>query len=98
MKQTTIFKTCMTAPTINNNGTSGKELLGQIREAYSAVEAAIDALRKAAPNGRDYQTAPEGSFEAAREAYHARLQALSEIRSDLFGVGVQIARQAVRVF
>jgi hypothetical protein len=96
MKQTPIFKTCMTAPTINNNGTSQARLLEQFSDARAAIDKAISALRETAPHGRDFMTAPEGSFEAARTAFWERMDALQEISSDLMTVEVQIARQTQR--
>ncbi len=86
------FQHTMVAPKININGTSAQELIENHLEARDAVEAAITALRKANPHPRDYQGEPD-SYKFAREAYHARLGALQELVSDLYGIAINIDHQ-----
>ena len=45
-------------PTIHFNGTSRLHLLETHQRLYSALDAAMEALKNAAPNGRDYY--PQG--------------------------------------
>jgi len=89
------FPTCMTAPTVNSNGSSAESLMRDVMDARAAVEDAIRAFRACAPHGRDFQTAPAGSFEAARSAFWQRMDALQAISSDLYGQAIQI-QQSVR--
>ena len=42
-------------PHLNPNGTTPKELLKQQMDVMSALIIAIEKLRQAGPNGRDYQ-------------------------------------------
>jgi hypothetical protein len=44
------------APTINLNGTHGPDLYESLGRVVDALEDSLDALRRAAPNGRDYLT------------------------------------------
>lgn len=43
-------------PVVNMNGTSREELMRQAFDVSNAAEALIQALGRAAPHGRDYQT------------------------------------------
>ena len=56
----------VTKPTINLNCTSPKELLDEQLLAIHALPVAISTLAIAAPNARDYQTAPTGAFAQAQ--------------------------------
>ena len=53
-------------PYPNPNGITPKELLKQQMDVMSALITAIEKLRQAGPNGRDYQTAPPGALCKAR--------------------------------
>lgn len=67
-------------PTINLNGSSRDDLIEPRREAFDHLQAAIEALRKATPHGRDYPGDPE-RCSRDREEHFARLgqlQALSD--------------------
>ena len=68
---------------VNLNGSSAKSLLEENREAWRALETAREALTKAMPNGRDYQTAPEGAYQAARAQHIARIESVVNIQLDL---------------
>ncbi len=56
-------------PTVNLNGSDGKQLLAQYREIYEMFAPLMEAMAKARPHGRDYQTMPGGSYEKARFQY-----------------------------
>ncbi len=73
----------MTKPTINLNGSSAAELAKQNREAYIAVQAAVNALCAITPHGRDYQLAPE-TYQAARDEHNARVKALQGVADELY--------------
>ena len=88
------FPILMVAPRVNINGDTADSLLEDHKAAMHAVRAAIEAVRKCAPHGRNYQTmeTPE-SFQYAQEAYRLRLGALIDIEDDLMGVALAIHYQ-----
>lgn len=67
-------------PTINLNGTSRDDLIEPRRKAFDHLQAAIDALRSAAPNGRDYPGEPERCLKDRDEHWRrlGQLQALAD--------------------
>jgi hypothetical protein len=69
------------APVVHPNGTSKEELLNLREEAYSALDAAADALRQMAPNARDYQGWED--FERARTQHAARVKALRDVQKGI---------------
>ena len=73
----------MMLPTIHMNGTSRAELLAGYVEAIEALDEAIAALRRAAPNGRDYYPQSPQAYPQARDEHLARIAALDAIRQDL---------------
>ncbi len=82
------------APLININGTSADELLAQIINAMTAVRKAMQVVTDAAPHGRDYQTASDGSaFRLATNEHRSRLLRLTEISNELDSIGQQICEQ-----
>ncbi len=70
------------APTVNINGSSKKDLQSQQKTAYIALSDALEAMLKAAPHSRDFQTAPEGAFETARAQHDARLAVVGRLQAD----------------
>lgn len=70
------------APLIHGNGTSAEELKTNLENAYAAIYAAQDVLRKCAPNGRDYYV---GDVHLCRaEAQHRRRQeSLTDVMQSL---------------
>ena len=83
-------KPSVIAPVVNLNGTSVNELLEQIQTAAFAVQTAYQALQLAAPHGRDYQTAPAGTYGNAREQYSVWMGQLNDIHNGLHEIGCQI--------
>jgi predicted AlkP superfamily pyrophosphatase or phosphodiesterase len=81
------------APVININGTSERELLNQLQNASRAILEAYHALQEAAPHGRDYQTAPVGTYGQAREQHSIWLGQLDDIRQALGEIANQIYAQ-----
>lgn len=66
-----------TIPTLHLNGTSGTTLVEEYRDAYEAIDRAIDALAAATCNGRDfYPQGPDAYYQAREE----RQQALQKLR------------------
>lgn len=72
-----------TAPVLNLNGTSAKNLIEEYKAAYTAIQAAYEAVQQVTVHGRDFQTAPEGTYEKARAEQLARLTKLQEVADDM---------------
>ena len=70
-----------TVPTIHLNGTSGDDLQREYHEAYKAINFAIQALRDATCNGRDYYPQGDYAFYNAREERQEAFIKLKEVRS-----------------
>ena len=66
-----------TTPTIHLGGTSRDSLLEQVCLAKDATEAALAAVIRAYPNGRDYPMRHE-ALEAAKYEYNAILGQLRD--------------------
>jgi hypothetical protein len=61
----------MLGPFVNLNGTSRAELVKQAFDVSSAAETLIQALGRAAPHGRDYQTVTQDRYKQDRERWEA---------------------------
>ena len=83
----------MIAPTVNNNGTSKKELLAQARAAKEALNIAISALVAMYPNGRDYQTMPEGALRQAMDEAGNRIRTLEFVLVEVEKIATAIYDQ-----
>jgi hypothetical protein len=57
----------------------------------SAIITAIEKLRQAGPNGRDYQTAPPGALCKAQAEHAARLKHLEIVMRELDQIAQHIA-------
>ena len=73
----------LATPTIHLNGTSAKELFEGYLAAYRAIGAAIDAVQKACPNGRDYYPQGNEAIQQALAEHRARLEKLIEVRREI---------------
>jgi hypothetical protein len=73
----------MMLPTIHMNGTSGRALLEGYCDAISAVHGALEALARAAPNGRDYYPQGPDACATADSEHDARKQALIGVLNEL---------------
>ena len=80
----------LTYPIITRNGTDADSLLELYLDANNALEKAIDALQKASPHGRDYQTDPPKWDDAMRE-HKARTDALAKVRDELQELAEHVA-------
>lgn len=78
-------------PTVHLNGTSSKELCQLREDAYLAINAALDAMRQMAPNGRDYYPVP-GSMERAQEQHRRRCLALQRVADEISYEAVEIQK------
>lgn len=66
----------MKFPTIHLNGTGGEALMSDLIETNNALRAAIAALEKMAPNGRDYYPQGNDAISEASKEHRARIDAL----------------------
>jgi hypothetical protein len=73
----------MITPTVNLNGTSGKELFNINLAVVDHLRDTIDALSKACPNGRDYQTAAPGAHRKAVEEHGQRMERLQYVYAEM---------------
>lgn len=73
----------MQLPTVNMNGTSGKALFEMNLAAVEKLRDAIDALAKACPNGRDYQTVGPEAMRRAVAEHGQRIERLQYVMAEL---------------
>ena len=69
-------------PIIHMNGSGKRALIDQLCTAYRAVQDAMDALRQASPNGRDFYPEP-GRLQKAEAQYRARQEHLQVVIASL---------------
>ena len=83
-------------PCIHMNGTSAKSLKDDLCEAYKALRDAYTALKRTAPNGRDYY--PEGpeSLDRAIADHRHRLERIDEVCEELTAIAEAIDAQCRR--
>jgi hypothetical protein len=82
----------MIRPILNINGSDALELIDARRDAMDALMDAIEALKRATPNGRDYP----GDYDrciADRELHFDRLAALHTLREELLDEALHIQQQ-----
>lgn len=73
-------------PTIHMNGTSQKDIEGQLEDARSALVSAMEALQRAAPNGRDYYPQGHDALSLAQKQHHARLKAIATVHDEVTAI------------
>jgi len=78
-------------PTIHLNGTTRDELIRQNCDAAEAVRVAIQAVRNAQPNGRDYYPQGDGAIDEALRQHRRRMQDLEAIERELMEIAENIA-------
>ena len=78
----------MTTPTIHGNGTSAQDLADGYAAAYSAIGAAIEAVAKTGPNGRDYYPQGPDAIHRATMEHRARQTALSNVAEELMELAI----------
>lgn len=81
----------MITPTVNLNGTSGKELFNLNLAVVEKLRDAIDALAKACPNGRDYQTMGQDAHRIAVREHHQRQERLDYVMSEMEAITETLA-------
>jgi hypothetical protein len=84
--------TTLIRPIVNLNGSSVADLVDPRREAMDHLMDAIEALKRAAPNGRDYP----GDWDRCAEdraAHYARIGAIKAIREAVYAEAIHIKAQ-----
>lgn len=85
--------TTLTIPSIHMNGTSGDDLMLQNLVAQQAIEDAINHLRRAGPNARDFYVQGPDAFVKAQDEHLARLTRLSDVSFEIEQVAMAISEQ-----
>ena len=80
-------------PIVNLNGTSREALIDQQQDVVCAADVMIKAMANAMPHPRDYQLQGPGTYEAARNAYLARVDLLTKIRAEIEQYALDIATE-----
>ena len=83
----------MIIPKIHLNGTSGDQLLEQTCSVMTALNDALDAMRKATPNGRDYYTLGDGMILKAQDEFKALYRSIEDVRSEFEVLAMAIDAQ-----
>jgi len=73
----------MMVPSIHLNGSSKESLLDDVHEARMALAAAISALGKCWPNGRDYYPQGDGALLKAKVEWQERFNRLTIVEAEL---------------
>jgi hypothetical protein len=85
--------TLPTAPVLNLNGTSGPALVEEYKNAYRAIREAYEAVNSVTVHGRDFQTAPPGTYEKARAEKVEWLTQLKSIEQAMTDLATDVQKQ-----
>lgn len=77
-------------PTVHMNGTPKQMLIDSLCVASQAIEAAYQAVKQTAPNGRDYYTQGAVAMEKAEAEHRERLRLLDKVKEEIDSMTVQI--------
>lgn len=80
----------MTLPTIHLNGTSKESLIDDLCTASDALNAAYEALKQTAPNGRDYYPQGPEAFAKAGGEHLDRLKRLNAIKKEIDDIALAL--------
>ena len=84
------------SPTVHMNGTGYLTLHAEAEAATHAVDAAINALCKSAPNGRDYYVQDAIAVHAATDQHWDRVKRLQSVKAELEFIWMKISDQEPR--
>jgi len=70
------------APIVHSNGTSKASLIDNLEAVWYAIDKAMDALREAGPNGRDYYPQP-GLMDKALAQHRWRGETLESVKRSI---------------
>jgi hypothetical protein len=80
-------------PTVHLNGTSKETLMDQITDAAQALRLAMEAIREAAPNARDYYVQGPNAFQEVQRQHCARINRLADVYTEYMEIAEAIADQ-----
>lgn len=80
----------MQLPTIHLNGTGKSALIEDLCNASAALDDAYQALKRTAPNGRDYYPQGPDALAQAEREHMARLRALDAIKAEVDALTIAI--------
>ena len=81
----------MILPTIHINGSSARDLLAGYSDAANAICAALEALARCAPNGRDYYVQGNYAIQNAIAEHTARANKLRDVLREIEALGEYVA-------
>lgn len=81
------------APRLNLNGTSKTMLMADHLNCLDTLRIARQALNTLAPHGRDYQTAPSGTWQAAIVQHRERMDVLMKLENEITRIAEDIFDQ-----
>lgn len=76
----------VTLPSVHINGTPKQSLFDDNMTALEAIDAAMLAVQKAAPHGRDYYVQDGEAYKAALAEHTARITKLNSVRRELLQI------------
>ena len=80
----------MQLPTIHLNGTSKARLIEGLCNAAAALDAAYNALKQTAPNGRDYYPQGPAALAQAEKEHSDRLRRVDAVKDEVDKLTVAI--------
>ena len=70
-------------PVVHLNGTGKEELLKFYDDAFTKLESAYQALKQAAPNGRDYYPISAFAIAGAQNDHQNRLRLIDSVKDEI---------------
>lgn len=83
----------LVVPQVNSNGSSRQALTDNLCEAYKAGLVFAEKIQLCSPHGRDYQTTPQGTLQAAIEQHQGRQAAVQSVILDIKRMALLISQQ-----
>ena len=81
-------------PTVNLNGTDGRQLMQAYLDAHTALMAAIEKMQVSRPHGRDYPGEPQFKLlERASDEHERHIRNMVAARTYLMDVALAINAQ-----
>lgn len=80
----------MQLPTIHHNGTAKPSLIDALCAASAALDAAYNALKQTAPNGRDFYPQGPDAIRNATEEHLDRLRRVDAVKSEIDRMAIAI--------
>ena len=80
----------MILPTVHLNGTGAQDLFDGYKNARTAVNDAIDAIRKIEFNPRDYHPQGPDAYSEARKEQTKRVEMMQSVSDDFLTIAMHI--------